>query len=331
MRFRPVSRAFVAATVTSVVISTLAVILMVLPRVSSGDTTSSGAPSTTGRTDRSTPPSTPPRPAPEAIRYVALGSSYAAGPDSHGIVDEKCLRTANDYPHQVAAAWRMDLTDVTCSGSTIDNILSMPQRNRAQAPQIEAVTADTDLVTITTGGNDVNYIGRLTSASCLNVLQTDASQILSQRCRPQTNLPDATDPATQLDYRELERGLVQVVAAVKARAPKAVVMIVDYLPVVDVSRTCASVPLTREQLVQTVQTYNALIGATRAAAAASGALLVDASAQGANHTACSAEPWVYGYRRPAPYHPNRAGRQAMAGMVIDALRQTSLQEPPIPS
>jgi lysophospholipase L1-like esterase len=47
--------------------------------------------------------------------------------------------------------------DVTCSGATTDDITSRPQQTprRAVAPQIDAVGANTDLITITIGGNDV--------------------------------------------------------------------------------------------------------------------------------------------------------------------------------
>ena len=106
-----------------------------------------------------------------AARYVALGSSYAAGgglgtPDPAGFPG--CGRTTMAYPYLVAGALDLDLVNAACGGATIDNITGTPQRLQgwdgsiSSVPrQIESVGSDTGLVTITIGGNDVNYVGNL--------------------------------------------------------------------------------------------------------------------------------------------------------------------------
>jgi lysophospholipase L1-like esterase len=72
-------------------------------------------------------------------------------------------RPAGNYAHLVARGLGLDLHDVTYSGATTGDIL---RPSAAGAPaQLEAVTPDTRLVTITAGGNDVGFLPRLTLAS----------------------------------------------------------------------------------------------------------------------------------------------------------------------
>lgn len=87
-------------------------------------------------------------------KYVALGSSFAAGP---GVAAQlgSCGRSDHNYSHLVATALGLALTDVSCNGATIPNIVNTPQRDAA--PQIDAVTSDTALVTVTIGGNDIRF------------------------------------------------------------------------------------------------------------------------------------------------------------------------------
>lgn len=95
-------------------------------------------------------------------QYVALGSSFAAGlglgaraPDSPFV----CQRSVDGYPQQLARATGLSLVDMTCSGSTAEHVLNGGQF--FQGPQIDAVTSSTKLVTLTSGGNDISYIGDL--------------------------------------------------------------------------------------------------------------------------------------------------------------------------
>ena len=87
--------------------------------------------------------------------YVAMGHSFASGPMIPGVADASCLRSNNNYANFVARRLKLALTDVTCGAATTDNITSTPQG--AHPPQVEALTPDTKLVTITIGSNDVGY------------------------------------------------------------------------------------------------------------------------------------------------------------------------------
>jgi lysophospholipase L1-like esterase len=93
------------------------------------------------------------------LNYVALGDSFAATP---GVPDPAppagCRKSTSDYPSVLArrlAATKF--TDVTCSGATTEDITDRAQRtkNGMIGRQIDAVSASTDLITITIGANDV--------------------------------------------------------------------------------------------------------------------------------------------------------------------------------
>jgi lysophospholipase L1-like esterase len=98
-------------------------------------------------------------PIPAGSRYVAIGSSFAAGP---GIAvrasasQRRAGRSAGNYAHLVVRALGLDLHDVTYSGATTSDILTPSAAG--QPAQLEAVTPDTRLVTITAGGNDVGFL-----------------------------------------------------------------------------------------------------------------------------------------------------------------------------
>ncbi len=67
------------------------------------------------------------------------------------------------YSRLLAAQLRLRLTDASCGGATTAHVLAPWNELPAQ---IDAVTSDTRLVTITIGGNDLNYMGVLFAASC---------------------------------------------------------------------------------------------------------------------------------------------------------------------
>src|SRR3954469_4529470 len=99
--------------------------------------------------------------------YAAIGSSFAAGP---GIPSPQpsspagCARSTNNYPSVLARELGVGLIDATCSGPTPANVVTTPQSG--QPPQADQVTAGTRLVTVTIGGNDVDYLGSLGAYSC---------------------------------------------------------------------------------------------------------------------------------------------------------------------
>ena len=95
---------------------------------------------------------------PRYARYVALGDSFAAfGPVAAPMSGpESCLRSSRNYPAVLAESPQIaDMVDVTCGGARTTD---MTTRQIAQTPpQFDALTGDTDLVTLSIGGNDIGF------------------------------------------------------------------------------------------------------------------------------------------------------------------------------
>ncbi|MFJ9046216.1 ricin-type beta-trefoil lectin domain protein [Streptomyces sp. NPDC102347] len=247
--------------------------------------------------------------------YVALGSSFAAGPGvpplqtSDGASD--CSRSANNYPGVVAREIGANLTDVSCSGATTAHVLR--ERQGSRPPQIEAVTSAARLVTLTIGGNDVNYLGSINAYSC--------------QASGGTTCPTVNREAIERTFPELPGRIADIVHAVRAAAPEARVHLVTYFTLLPDSGGCADAPLTAEQAAYERDIAARLAAATADAAAATGATLVDLAGASRGHDGCSATPWVESYRPAAgrsTYHPNEAGMRAAAALVRSALASDGL-------
>ncbi|MET8778486.1 SGNH/GDSL hydrolase family protein [Nocardia sp. NPDC004654] len=233
--------------------------------------------------------------------------------------------------------------DVTCSGATTANILDEPQRlpvGPVMPPQIGAVTPDTELVTITVGGNDLGLIGGMIARSCgpgLVGALPAVSFLASELCA--SVLGDSAEP-TAADFERVQGSIADVVRAVQSKAPNATILLVEYLPVVDRDATvCAKVPLSQSDAKAARGVYEGLVAASRAAALETGATTV-AAPNADDHHACAATPWTYGFNSPldsdAPdvgliatiansYHPNTTGMSAIADHLA---RTASTPQPP---
>src|ERR1700712_4904113 len=111
---------------------------------------------------------------PEGSEYVALGSSYAAGPglgDRVANSPRRAGRSTRNYAHDLADRLKLRLTDATYSGATIAQILGR-EAGATPISQLESVTAETRFVTVTGGGNDLGYIGYLVTASLPALVRT---------------------------------------------------------------------------------------------------------------------------------------------------------------
>lgn len=241
--------------------------------------------------------------------YVALGSSYAAGiglGERASASPMVCMRTMGSYPSQVAALSGLKLVDMTCSGSTTAHILDGGQV--FLPPQLAAVGPKTRLVTITTGGNDVGYIGDLT--------------IMAGNFGPVGKwIYGAVKPADARDYTGVTRNLVEIAKRVRKTAPAAKIVIVNYPAVLPPTGNCAALGVDDRQAAISREVARRLEAATREAARLAGVTLVDAAAASAGHDACSATPWVLGARpqNGAAFHPGEAGAQAIAALVAQAV------------
>ncbi len=244
--------------------------------------------------------------------YVALGSSFASGPAILDVADQSCLRSTNNYPSIVAAKLKLSLTDVTCGATTTDQILTQP--NGVHPPQIEALTPDTKLVTITIGGNDVNY-----TVSNLGCSSAGAN---GESCVGTTLNPQDVDAA----LATLPGKMANTLNAIKEKAPKARVVVLPYLRVLPPSATpCPpSVPMQPADMKYLVGFGDKLHTIIKQAAATAKVDYVE-SYTPKGHDACAApdQRWVEGQVPASPafmFHPNGAGMKAQAKLILKKLQ-----------
>ena len=250
--------------------------------------------------------------APLSGRYVAMGSSYAAGPGVTVPADQpptRCARSKDNYAHQVARRLGLELTDVSCSGATTDDVLGPWHELPAQ---VAAVTQDTRLVTLTIGGNDLNYVGNLNAASC--------------RAMPAA-VCQAVQPPDETHYAAVERALHAIVAAIRTRAPQARIVFVEYPAVLPERGVCAATPMTGDEAEMLRATAARLVAMTDRVAEAEKVEVLRFSVHSKDHDACAADPWMAGYldasgqRARVPYHPNLEGMTAVADDLVALLEK----------
>lgn len=239
--------------------------------------------------------------------YVSLGSSFAAGP---GIDNQQghCGRSDQNYAHLIAAELELDLTVASCNGATIANIIETPQGDNPL--QIEAVNADTALVTVTIGGNDIRY-----TASTFACSGTPANE----RCTANLDQEAINAALDQLPSR-----LEMMFDAIKARAPQAVIVLVAYPRVFPENATaCSELALSAPDTRYLADLGQKLEEAFVTATASGKALLADPYVRAEGHGPCArAERWVNGQTIASSgtrYHPTAEGHQEMARLVLELL------------
>ena len=244
-------------------------------------------------------------------RYVALGSSMAAGPGIRPTAPGAPFgsgRSARNYAHLLAERLSLDLVDVTFSGATTANVLT--ERQRSAPPQIEALNGSEEVVTITIGGNDVGYVPLLMGAS------------LPRLARRLPAVRELLDRDARLEaLAGIGDALRAVGTAVRQRAPRALVLFVDYLTLLPPAGLTAA-PLSAEHAELGRLVAARLEQATAEAARATGCGVVRAGLASYGHHGWSTDPWAAAAGwplpwRPAPFHPNAAGMRAVADLISE--------------
>lgn len=243
-------------------------------------------------------------------QYVAMGSSFASGPGISETAEDSpwfCGRSRDNYAHQLARLRGLSLVDVSCGGASTRHILDGGQL--LQPAQIEAVTAQTELVTVTIGGNDIGYMANLLALGCN--AQTPWYVRMLGSCKPRS-------PA------EMEQGLpkvldqlVAIITEVRRRAPAAKLVLVNYQTVLPASGTCERLGLSAEQVAQMRDIAEQLADVTYAAAEGHGALYMDAKRLTQEHDVCAEDSWMTGMHPEgevwgSPLHTTLAGMTAIA-------------------
>ena len=253
--------------------------------------------------------------------YVALGDSYTAGPLIPDLdVAAGCFRSTNNYPALLAAQLQIpNIVDVSCSGADTTNMTSPQVTPLGVVPaQFDALTADTELVTVSIGGNDFSVFGRLVTvcpavraedpdgAPCRRYFHTDSGDLLRGYLRQTRDLVDA------------------VVTGIRDRSPEARIIVVGYPRIAPPHGTCPDILPFADGDYRYVDGIERMLNDTlRDAAQSHHVKYINVYRASRNHDACSDEPWVNGQftdpNAAQSYHPFEAEMVAVAGLVADAL------------
>jgi lysophospholipase L1-like esterase len=273
------------------------------------------------------PTHVPGAPEPEAGRtaavadvgeYVALGDSFTSGPlVPQTLAAFGCFRSTRNYPALLADALNVRrFTDVSCAGADTTDVRSpQPTGFAAVPPQLSALSARTDLVTIGIGGNDFGLFGRLAS-TCPQLRASDPGGDPCRRYLAATAGPAPLDVLDRIGART-----AAVLDAVRRRAPGAQVLVVGYPRITPPRGTCTGVlPFAAGDYAYLDLVQRRLNAALRQAARSADAGFVDTYRASRGHDACAGRrAWVNGSRtdtsRAQSYHPFGSYMQAVADLI----------------
>ena len=253
---------------------------------------------------------------PRKLRIASLGSSFAAGPSITPIEDEAAGRSSQNYAHQLAKKLNADLTDLSVSGATLLNVLCEKQITEGGSvfqPQLSLLHGNTEIVTITCGGNDIDYIGSLIDQTVKSYVDPKHPLVFAASRKP-----------VPLPQSALVTRLEAVLDEVHRKAPKARVYLVQYLSIIGThTRPIRDISLSLEH-VEHFDYIAQLLAEDYVEAARSRTAWVEVvpvAMESREHGIGSPQPWVRGFSMdmlehgPAPYHPNLAGHTAVAEML----------------
>ncbi|WP_051709396.1 SGNH/GDSL hydrolase family protein [Streptomyces sp. NRRL S-350] len=294
-------------------------------------------PAQAGAVQSGAAPSPTPTP-PPAGPYVALGDSYTAGIRIPPLTGEPrgCSRSGANYPSLVAKELGLaaaQFHDASCSGARTGDLTAPQDTGDGTNPaQLEALTPDTRLVTVGIGGNDAGFTDVVVQCAKDNLVDAVKSAVKQTRaaspCRDHYSAGDGTDEV-QRKVDAVGDRLGRVLQDIKRRSPQARVYVIGYptlfpadpascLPVLGTALAGPDLGFLGEKEQQ-------LNGMLRKRAQAAGAVFVDTAGASAGHDMCAGEDerWIeppFPSRGLAPIHPNARGQEAVAGVVLKALR-----------
>jgi lysophospholipase L1-like esterase len=210
-----------------------------------------------------------------------------------------------------------NFVDASCIGATTADVLDGHTADDGEfvPAQMEDVTADTDVVSITIGGNDSEFIASLYVA-CYVPPQSSAKACASAVSR----LPAMLG--------KIQENIATTIEAIREKAPHADVVLVGYPRIMPDSGSCDPdvVPISPPLLSASATVEGKLEATMRAAAKEGGAEYVDMRKRSVGHEACAGEDdaWVSG-NSPKPgdgtfLHPRAKGAKAMAGAVLPLVK-----------
>ena len=251
--------------------------------------------------------------------YVALGDSYTAasltGPPQRPAT--WCGRSETNYPSLVAEELDMELTDVSCNGASTRDLEGAQERLNQTVPappQLDAVDDDTDLVTISLGGNDFGFLGRISGC---------AAKYRGQSGSPCTDLDEAAGAqSVEALLPQVQANVVTAIRDVRDQAPDAQIIVVGYPQPFPAEGTCEEAPLPAGDYPWARSVIEGLNDALAAAAETENVTHVDVATASEGHDICSDDPWVAGEVVPdkstSPWHPYPEAAEKIADLVVAA-------------
>ncbi|GAA1215658.1 SGNH/GDSL hydrolase family protein [Prauserella alba] len=217
--------------------------------------------------------------------YVALGDSYSSGAGAGDYGDSGgCKRSANAHPQLYADANGInDFQFEACLGARTGDVLA----------QADALSADTDVVTVSVGGNDAGFVD----------VMIDCTTSFDQGCI------DRVDEAKEYVDTTLPGLLDGVYDEIRANAPNAEVFVLGYPRFYEIGGSCnAGLSDTKRAAINSGA--DALAETTSERAAAAGFTFVDVRDEFTGHEICSDDWWLHSVTWPVDesYHPNAAGQ-----------------------
>lgn len=255
-----------------------------------------------------------------AANYVSLGDSYTAGPlIPNPVLPLGCLKSSNNYPRLAAPSIGLPLRDPSCSGARTEH-MTQPQNvdpDGPNPPQFNALDAETTVVSLTIGGNDIGFSEVAQGCITVNPFSTPCKDKYTAGGKDQlAERITATAPK-----------VAAVLQGIKSRSPLAKIYVLNYPAIFpETGFGCwpqmpigfGDVPYLRS----TQQKLNSML-ATQAAA--NGATLVNWYGASIGHDACKGgstrwvEPLVPG-ELAAPIHPNKAGMVGARNVLVAAVK-----------
>jgi lysophospholipase L1-like esterase len=277
---------------------------------------------------------------------VALGDSFASGPLVPPQYEQPwgCLRSSMNYAHQVAAALDLELTDVTCSGASTPHMWEThgvsPEEEFSEygsdwgyeghpgnPPQLDALSEDTDIVTLQIGGNDIGFGGLATTCG--------EGAIRGPGCKEAV--------AAEMPFDKIDATAPKIAAVldeIHLRSPNAKIYVLGYSGIFKIGPTarCEAMLVDEDdaQYLRSIQeSLNAMIQEVAEATGvdyADATSYVDVYGPSEGHTACDlpALRWVepiVPVNAAAPVHPNLGGMTAIRDILVEAVWPEGVTRP----
>ncbi|MGX7824399.1 SGNH/GDSL hydrolase family protein [Actinokineospora sp. 24-640] len=254
-------------------------------------------------------------------RYVALGDSFAAVGTLTNIRTDPigCARATDNYPAGLAARLQpAAFVDVSCGGARIRDLTSPQDVAFGPNPaQFDALTAATDLVTVSIGGNDVGFGEIIGTCARLSVTNPFGAP-----CQAHYTAGGRDVLAERV--AELGPRIAEVVGQIRARSPQADIVVVGYLRILPPRGGCwPLVPISYGDVPYFARVQDRLNATIGEYASGAGATFVNPGVT-TGHDVCQLPhvKWVEGLvptSLSVPVHPNARGQAHVASITAAAI------------